>query len=84
FKLATISKKVGKIEKAISYFENALALNKVRSPWYYQLALCYEELEEYERAIYAYKNAILRQQTHRPDNYRRLAYLLDKNNQSKA
>ncbi|MBO1919964.1 hypothetical protein J4710_07680 [Staphylococcus xylosus] len=53
-------------------------MNNVRSPWYYQLALCYEEIENYEKAAIAYKNAITRQQTHRPNNFRRLAYMLEK------
>ncbi|MCD8826576.1 CDP-glycerol glycerophosphotransferase family protein [Staphylococcus gallinarum] len=76
FKVATLIKKTGNIEDAIFHFEKALEFNKVRSPWHYQLALCYEEIEDYNNAITAYKNAILRQQTHRPDNFRRLAYIL--------
>lgn len=78
FKIATLIKKLGNIEKAIYHFEKALELNNVRSPWYYQLALCYEEIENYEKAAIAYKNAITRQQTHRPNNFRRLAYMLEK------
>lgn len=78
FKVATLFKKIGEIESAIEHFEKALELDKVKSPWFYQLALCYEELENYEKAVTAYENAIIRQQTHRPNNYRRLAYVLEK------
>lgn len=84
FKIATLIKKIGNIEKAIYYFEKALELNKVRSPWYYQLALCYEEIENHEKAAIAYKNAIIRQQTHRPNNFRRLAYILEKIGEKEA
>ncbi|MFI9033237.1 CDP-glycerol glycerophosphotransferase family protein [Staphylococcus pasteuri] len=84
FHIATLIKKTRNIKKAIYHFEKALELNKARSPWYYQLALCYEELNDYPKVIDAYKNAILRQQTHRPDNYRRLGYLLEKTNDNEA
>lgn len=78
YKIGILLKKQGELETAISNFEKALEFNKVRSPWHYQLALCYEEIQDYESAAIAYHNAILRQQTHRPDNFRKLAYVLEK------
>ncbi|CCI59429.1 putative uncharacterized protein [Staphylococcus equorum subsp. equorum Mu2] len=82
YKVATLLKNKNNIEEAIYHFEKALEFNKVRSPWHYQLALCYEEIGNYENAAVAYKNAIVRQQTHRPNNFRRLAYILEEIDQN--
>lgn len=78
FKLASLLNKIKKPEKAVGYYEKALELDKVKSPWHFALANCYEQLEDYENAAKSYTNAIERQEKHRPGNYRRLGYVLNK------
>lgn len=77
FKLASIlDKKLHKPEQALRYYETALELDKVRSPWHFALANCYEQLNDYHNAAKWFKSAIDRQEKHRPGNYRRLASVL--------
>jgi len=79
FKLATIlDKKLYLPEQALVYYEKALELDKVLSPWNFALANCFEQLNDYENAAKWYKNAIARQEKHRPGNYRRLGIVLNK------
>src|SRR5699024_1184335 len=79
FKLATIlDKKLHSPEQALVYYEKALELDKVLSPWNFALANCFEQLNDYENAAKWYKNAIARQEKHRPGNYRRLGIVLNK------
>ena len=78
FKLASIlEKKLYIPEQARNYYEKALELDKVQSPWHFALANCYEQLKDYQNAAKWYESAISRQKTHRPGNYRRLGYVLD-------
>lgn len=77
FKLASIvDKKLHTPEQALHYYETALELDKVRSPWHFALANCYEQLNDYHNAAKWFKSAIERQEKHRPSNYRRLASVL--------
>lgn len=79
FKLASLlDKKLYRPEKALKYYETALELNKVRSPWHFALANCYEQLSDYQNAAKWFKSAIARQEKHRPGNYRRLGAVLDR------
>lgn len=79
FKLGTIlDKKLHLPEQALMYYEKALELDKVLSPWNFALANCYEQLNDYENAIKWFKSAIARQEKHRPGNYRRLGFALNK------
>ncbi|GIN69646.1 hypothetical protein J14TS2_01210 [Bacillus sp. J14TS2] len=77
FKLASLlDKKLYAPEDALRYYEKALELDKVRSPWNFALANCYEQLKDYQNAAKWYESAIARQEKHRPGNYRRLGYVL--------
>ncbi|MCJ7840644.1 CDP-glycerol glycerophosphotransferase family protein [Lederbergia sp. NSJ-179] len=77
FKLASLlDKKLYAPEDALKYYEKALELDKIRSPWHFALANCYEQLEDYQNAAEWYESAIARQEKHRPGNYRRLGYVL--------
>ncbi|MBY7144659.1 CDP-glycerol glycerophosphotransferase family protein [Virgibacillus sp. NKC19-3] len=78
FKLASLLDKLYRPEQALQYYEKALELDKVRSPWHFALASCYEQLKDYKNAAKWYESAIARQEKHRPGNYRRLGFVLDK------
>ncbi|MEN1967743.1 CDP-glycerol glycerophosphotransferase family protein [Lentibacillus sp. N15] len=78
FKLASlIDKKLRIPEQALKLYKEALEFDKVRSPWHYALANCYEQLKDYSNAVKWYESAIARQQKHRPGNYRRLGFVLE-------
>lgn len=73
FKLAYIlDEKLYSPEQALAYYEKALELDKVLSPWHFALANCYEQLNDYYNAAIWFESAIARQGNHRPGNYRRL------------
>lgn len=77
FKLASLfERKLYTPEQALQYYEKALELDKVQSPWHFALANCYEQLKDYQNAAKWFESAIARQGTHRPGNYRRLGFVL--------
>src|SRR5699024_7376257 len=79
FRLASIlDKKMYRPTEAMPYYEKALDEDKVRSPWHFALANCYEQLGQYEQAAISFTRAIKRQEKHRPGNYRRLGQVLTK------
>src|SRR5699024_3011886 len=79
FKIATLLEvKFHKTEQALSYFEEALRLDKTRAEWHFSLANCYEEMRDYYNAAKWYKSAIDRKQKHTPEWYSRLGIALEK------
>lgn len=76
YKLGVLLKKLNRPSDAIPYIEKAVEGDKVFSAWYYNLARCYEDIENYKLAAIHYENTIARQQKHRPEIYRRLAFCL--------
>lgn len=78
YKVGILLRKIKKSDSAIYYLKEALDKDKVLSSWHYSLATCYEDIRDFENAEKWYRSAIERQQTHRPNNYRRLAYIFNK------
>ena len=78
FKIGELLRKSNQYYEAIEFFEKSLDLDKIYSPKCYTLAQCYEDINDFENAEKWYKKAIERQQMHRPNNYRKLAYVLKK------
>lgn len=76
FKIASLLDRMSKPEQALTYYKQALKIDKVRSPWCFALANCFEQLNDFENAELWYKRAIERQDKHRAFNYRRLGYAL--------
>ncbi len=76
FKIASMLNGINQPEQALKYYKKALKLDKVRSPWNFALANCYEQLKDFENAAKWYESAIARQEKHRPENYRRLGFVL--------
>ncbi|EUJ39241.1 CDP-glycerol glycerophosphotransferase family protein [Brochothrix campestris] len=84
YQLGILLKKLNRPTEAIPYIEHALEGEKVFSGWYYNLARCFEDIANYEQAAVNYQQTVSRQQVHRPEIYRRLAFCLAQTGAEKA
>lgn len=76
YQLGFLLKKLNRPVEAIPYIEQAIEGDKLFSGWYYNLARCFEDIADYQQAAVYYQQTVERQQIHRPEIYRRLAFCL--------
>lgn len=78
YRAALLHDRMGNKEQAINDYKKALSLNQIRSKYHFRLAVCYEDIKNYEKAETYYKQAIARHNNHNLQWHLKLLNVLDK------